>query len=47
MDYDIVIAGAGPIGLLLACELRLAGESRLRAPVFVLLDSYLLPDCAG
>jgi 2-polyprenyl-6-methoxyphenol hydroxylase-like FAD-dependent oxidoreductase len=25
MDYDVVIAGAGPVGLLLACELRLAG----------------------
>jgi 2-polyprenyl-6-methoxyphenol hydroxylase-like FAD-dependent oxidoreductase len=27
MDYDVVIAGAGPVGLLLACELRLAGAS--------------------
>ncbi|MBV8896727.1 MAG: FAD-dependent monooxygenase, partial [Acidobacteriaceae bacterium] len=25
MDYEVVIAGAGPVGLLLACELRLAG----------------------
>lgn len=25
MDYDVVIAGAGPVGLLLACELGLAG----------------------
>ncbi|MFL6426930.1 MAG: FAD-dependent monooxygenase [Acidobacteriaceae bacterium] len=25
MDYDVVIAGAGPVGLFLACELRLAG----------------------
>ena len=23
--YDVVIAGAGPVGLFLACELRLAG----------------------
>src|SRR5579863_2083705 len=29
MDYDVVIAGAGPIGLLLACELKLAGASVL------------------
>lgn len=28
-DYDVVIAGAGPVGLLLACELRLAGISVL------------------
>src|SRR5471030_619319 len=27
--YDVVIAGAGPVGLLLACELRLAGISVL------------------
>jgi 2-polyprenyl-6-methoxyphenol hydroxylase-like FAD-dependent oxidoreductase len=29
MDYDVVIAGAGPVGLLVACELRLAGVSVL------------------
>jgi 2-polyprenyl-6-methoxyphenol hydroxylase-like FAD-dependent oxidoreductase len=29
MNYDVVIAGAGPVGLLLACELRLAGVSVL------------------
>src|SRR5215470_10492482 len=29
MDYHVVIAGAGPVGLLLACELRLAGVSVL------------------
>ena len=29
MDYDVIIAGAGPVGLLLACELRLAGVSVL------------------
>lgn len=23
--FDVVVAGAGPVGLLLACELRLAG----------------------
>jgi 2-polyprenyl-6-methoxyphenol hydroxylase-like FAD-dependent oxidoreductase len=27
--YDVVIAGAGPIGLFLACELGLAGASVL------------------
>ena len=27
--YDIVIAGAGPVGLFLACELRLANQSVL------------------
>ncbi|TBZ45388.1 FAD-dependent monooxygenase, partial [Rhizobium leguminosarum] len=27
--FDVVIAGAGPVGLLLACELRLAGVSVL------------------
>ncbi|WP_416360952.1 FAD-dependent oxidoreductase [Burkholderia gladioli] len=25
--HDVLIAGAGPVGLLLACELRLAGCS--------------------
>src|SRR5690348_1046715 len=25
IPYDVVIAGAGPVGLFLACELRLAG----------------------
>ena len=29
MTYDVVIAGAGPVGLFLACELRLAGCSVL------------------
>ena len=29
MFYDVVIAGAGPVGLFLACELRLAGLSVL------------------
>jgi 2-polyprenyl-6-methoxyphenol hydroxylase-like FAD-dependent oxidoreductase len=29
MTYDVVIAGAGPVGLFLACELRLAGASVL------------------
>jgi 2-polyprenyl-6-methoxyphenol hydroxylase-like FAD-dependent oxidoreductase len=27
--YDVVIAGAGPVGLFLACELRLTGLSVL------------------
>ncbi|MDN5001011.1 FAD-dependent monooxygenase [Bradyrhizobium sp. GCM10027634] len=27
--YDVIIAGAGPVGLFLACELRLAGRSVL------------------
>jgi cation diffusion facilitator CzcD-associated flavoprotein CzcO len=29
MDYDVVIAGAGPVGLMLACELRLAATAVL------------------
>ena len=29
MIYDVVIAGAGSVGLFLACELRLAGLSIL------------------
>ncbi len=29
MDHDVIIAGAGPVGLLLACELKLAGVSVL------------------
>jgi 2-polyprenyl-6-methoxyphenol hydroxylase-like FAD-dependent oxidoreductase len=29
MDYEVVIAGAGPVGLMLACELRLAGTAVL------------------
>lgn len=29
MTYDVVIAGAGPVGLFLACEVRLAGLSVL------------------
>ncbi|PTR32507.1 2-polyprenyl-6-methoxyphenol hydroxylase-like FAD-dependent oxidoreductase [Luteibacter sp. OK325] len=29
MIYDVVVAGAGPVGLFLACELRLAGLSVL------------------
>ncbi|MGA2739060.1 MAG: FAD-dependent monooxygenase [Bryobacteraceae bacterium] len=29
MHYDVAIAGAGPVGLLLACELKLAGVSVL------------------
>ena len=29
MDHDVVIAGGGPVGLFLACELRLAGVSVL------------------
>lgn len=29
LTYDVVIAGAGPVGLFLACELRLAGLSVL------------------
>ena len=46
MIYDVVIAGAGPVGLFLACELRLAGLSVLvleqvedpRSPDYVASD---------
>jgi 2-polyprenyl-6-methoxyphenol hydroxylase-like FAD-dependent oxidoreductase len=44
MDYDVVIAGAGPVGLLLACELRLAGVSVL---VFEKLEDLNHPIKAG
>jgi 2-polyprenyl-6-methoxyphenol hydroxylase-like FAD-dependent oxidoreductase len=44
MQYDVVIAGAGPVGLLLACELRLAGVSVL---VFEKLADPNLPIKAG
>jgi 2-polyprenyl-6-methoxyphenol hydroxylase-like FAD-dependent oxidoreductase len=44
MDYDVVIAGAGPVGLLLACELRLGGASVL---VFEKLADPNLPIKAG
>ncbi|WP_244482361.1 FAD-dependent monooxygenase, partial [Bradyrhizobium pachyrhizi] len=29
IPHDVLIAGAGPVGLMLACELRLAGCSVL------------------
>jgi 2-polyprenyl-6-methoxyphenol hydroxylase-like FAD-dependent oxidoreductase len=29
MIYDVAIAGGGPVGLFLACELQLAGASVL------------------
>lgn len=29
ISYDVIISGAGPVGLFLACELRLAGLSVL------------------
>lgn len=29
MDYEVIVAGGGPVGLLLACELQLAGVSVL------------------
>ncbi|MFD5079434.1 FAD-dependent monooxygenase [Streptomyces sp. NPDC058371] len=28
-EYDVVVSGAGPVGLLLACELRLGGTGRV------------------
>jgi 2-polyprenyl-6-methoxyphenol hydroxylase-like FAD-dependent oxidoreductase len=46
MVYDVVIAGAGPVGLFLACELRLAGIAvlvleRMEDPHSPLKDSAL------
>lgn len=38
MDYDVLVVGAGPVGLMLACELRLAG---LRVAV---VERLLEPD---
>ncbi|WP_406460296.1 FAD-dependent monooxygenase [Streptomyces sp. NBC_01622] len=37
-NYDVVIAGAGPIGLLLACELRLGGARVLVAERLAKVD---------
>ena len=44
MDYDAVIAGAGPVGLLLACELGLAG---VRTVVLERLSDPNLPTRAA
>jgi 2-polyprenyl-6-methoxyphenol hydroxylase-like FAD-dependent oxidoreductase len=41
MDYDVVVAGAGPVGLMLATELRLAGIRVL------VVERRLEPDPAG
>lgn len=43
-QYDVVIAGAGPVGLFLACELRLAGVSVL---VLEQAEDPLSPHKAG
>lgn len=40
-DYDVVIAGAGPIGLLLACELRLGGARVLVAERLAEVDETI------
>jgi 2-polyprenyl-6-methoxyphenol hydroxylase-like FAD-dependent oxidoreductase len=44
MEYDVIVAGAGPVGLLLACELQLAGASVL---VLERLEDPNLPIKAG
>ena len=44
MDYDVVVAGAGPVGLLLACELGLAG---VRTVVLEKLSDPNLPTRAA
>ena len=40
-NYDVVIAGAGPIGLLLACELRLGGARVLVAERLAEVDETI------
>ncbi len=44
MSYDVVIAGGGPVGLFLACELRLAGISVL---VLERMEDFRSPLKAG
>ena len=29
MDYEVLVVGAGPVGLMVACEMKLAGVSVL------------------
>src|ERR1700727_93906 len=41
MDYDVLVAGAGPVGLTLAVELRLAGARVL------VVERRTEPDTAG
>ncbi len=44
MDYDVIVIGAGPVGLMLACELRLGGARPL---VLERLDEPTGHDRAG
>src|SRR3982074_3271435 len=41
MDYDVAISGGGPVGLMLACELRLAGVNVLVLELLTEIDQTI------